>query len=89
MAITSVPKKGLRSASRVVDGEAVVFHTLSGKVHVLNGVGSFIWQEIDGKRSAGDLVNMVCERYDVGRAEAEKDVLEFLQVLTIAEVLEA
>lgn len=68
-------------ASRVLDGEAVLVHPLHGKVKVLNEVGAFIWQALDGRSSAARIAAAVCTRFDVDVRTAETDVLRFLESL--------
>ena len=50
-------------------------------VYTLNELGSMIWQLIDGQTTARKLAEVVGNEYDVGDAEAEKDVVDFLRSL--------
>jgi hypothetical protein len=50
-------------------------------VFTLNEVGVTIWQRINGQTTARELVAAVQKEYDVGAAEAEKDVVDFLSSL--------
>ena len=43
-------------------------------VFTMNETGAFIWEEIDGKRSVGDLVKLLMEEYEVDYATAAADV---------------
>jgi Mrp family chromosome partitioning ATPase len=47
-------------------------------VFTLNEVGTMIWQLIDGQTTVRQLIETVSSEYDVGTAEAEKDVADFL-----------
>ena len=50
-------------------------------VYTLNELGTIIWQLINGQTTARELVEAVRNEYDVEAAEAEKDVVDFLQSL--------
>jgi hypothetical protein len=50
-------------------------------VFTLNEVGTVIWALIDGQTTASQIMEAVRNEYDVGAAEAEKDVLYFLRSL--------
>jgi len=50
-------------------------------VYTLNDVGSFIWQLIDGRRSAQAIAEAVSAEYDVALDQAARDVDELLTTL--------
>lgn len=50
-------------------------------VFTLNELGSVIWELINGRTTVRELAEAVQNEYDVGAAEAEKDVVDFLQSL--------
>ena len=47
----------------------------------LNRVAAFVWEQLDGARSGGEVVDAVVERFDVERARAEQDYLELVETL--------
>jgi hypothetical protein len=47
----------------------------------LNRVAAFIWEHLDGVRTADVIVEAVVERFDVERARAEADTLDLLDTL--------
>ena len=77
----SIPTKGNKTASRVVDDEALVFHSKAGEVRVLNKVGTTIWELIDGKRSIIKIAQELSDKYDVAADIAEKDACDFIDTL--------
>jgi hypothetical protein len=81
------PKKHPRTASRQVDGEAVIVLPGEGTVRVLNAVGSRVWELADGTRSVGDLVETIHDEYDVDRDQAREDVVEFVTSMVAANLL--
>jgi hypothetical protein len=44
----------------------------------LNRVAAFVWEQLDGERSGGDVVEAVLGRFDVERVRAEQDYLELI-----------
>jgi len=50
-------------------------------IFTLNEVGAMIWQLIDGQTTGRQLAEAVRDEYDVEAAEAEQDVVDFLQSL--------
>ena len=72
--------------SRDVAGEKIIV-PIKGHVGDLEGVftlnelGAMIWQLINGQTTARELVAAVRNEYDVGAAEAEKNVVDFLRSL--------
>jgi hypothetical protein len=67
--------------SRPVDGETVIVSPVQGRTRVLNRVGSRIWALADGTRTIGEIVQTICDEYDVPPAEAEADALAFVERL--------
>ncbi len=63
---------------RVVDDEAVIVLPGEGKVKVLNEVGAFIWSQVDGVRRVSEIVDLVCDEYEVDDAQAQADTITFL-----------
>jgi hypothetical protein len=47
----------------------------------LNKVGAFIWERLDGQASGARVVDALVEHFEVERAQAEADYLEFIGVL--------
>jgi hypothetical protein len=50
-------------------------------VYTLNEVGSFIWDLVDGHRSAQSIAEMVAAEFDVPPEQAARDVDELLTAL--------
>lgn len=66
---------------RVVDGEAVIVEPRNGMVNVLSGVGTRIWELLDGVRDVSDIAGILQDEYEVTREQAESDAREFLEDL--------
>ena len=85
--IEAQPKKHPRTASRLVDGEAVIVLPGEGMVKVLNAVGSRVWELADGARTVGEMVETIHDEYDVDREQAQEDVVEFVSTMVAANLL--
>ncbi len=72
------PARSPATASRVVDGEAVIIQPEKGVVNVLNAVGSFIWELSDGSRALEDIAKAVAAEYAVSLDQARSDAEEFV-----------
>jgi hypothetical protein len=66
---------------RDIAGEVVIAERDSGKIRVLNKVGSLIWSLADGTRCFNDVVVEMCRRFEVTPEVAAGDAEEFLRLL--------
>lgn len=81
LSLQSVPAMAAGVVSRDAEGDAVIVHARSGKVSVVNHVGAFIWNQIDGKKSVQEIIEEVVRAFDVSPEQARADTLAFLQSL--------
>ena len=54
---------------------------------VLNEVGKFLWELLQGEQTVDTMVSAITEEYEVSREEAEADICEFLDQLTQYQLL--
>jgi len=73
--------KAPTTASRVIEGEAVILSMETKVLRGLNPVGSRIWELIDGQRSVEEIVGVIVKEFDVEPPRAEEDVRGFLEEL--------
>jgi hypothetical protein len=66
---------------REVDTEAIFLSEDGETVHVLNELGLFLWQLVDGTRTMEDMLDAVCSEYEVARDVATRDLLAFMDRL--------
>ena len=78
MELHDTPTISREFLARDVDDETVILAPSGDQVLSLNPVGSFIWKQIDGAHTVRDIVDILCDEYEVERAQAEADVLAFL-----------
>ena len=81
MQLSIIPSKNETIQYRNIELQAVLVMPKEGKVKVLNHVGAFIWDKIDGIRSIKELVGDIIREFDVNEDQAAKDVIYFLKLL--------
>ena len=47
-------------------------------VYTLNETGAFIWEQIDGERTLGAIIEAMTDEYDIDPLTAESDVFSFI-----------
>jgi hypothetical protein len=50
-------------------------------VYTLNELGTMIWRLMDGQTSVGQIIEAVCQEYEVAPEEVRKDIADFLHSL--------
>ena len=51
------------------------------KKYVLDEVGSYVWELIDGKRTIGEMAELIAKQFKLHRREAQASLLAYLQLL--------
>jgi hypothetical protein len=77
----TVLTKNPDAAFRIYDGQATIVTPSDARVDVLNEAGSRIWDSIDGRRTLGQILEVVLQEYDIDPARAEADLIEFVAAL--------
>ncbi|MEW6607296.1 MAG: PqqD family protein [bacterium] len=73
--------RGSKTASRIVEGEAVIFTPEDSMIHSLNEVGTRIWELLEQEKTIEDIVRVICKEYEVEEKEAEQDIMGFIETL--------
>jgi len=81
MQLSLIPSKNDSIQHKNIELQAVLVMPCEGKVKVLNQVGAFIWDKIDGIRSIYELVNAITREFEVDEERATEDVASFLKLL--------
>lgn len=71
-------KNNEQTAYRTINGEAVVVNLKDSTFHTLNPVATFIWEQADGRIKAEQLIEKICQEFEVDWDTAKKDCLEFV-----------
>ncbi len=73
-----IPKLHPQTAGRVIDGEAVLMLADASEIHVLNSVGSLIYEYADGSHTLGQISHKIAEQFNVSRQQALADAKQFV-----------
>lgn len=76
-----IPKKSNRTASRIIDNEAVVVIPEENIVNVLNKTGTRIWDLVDGERNLDEIATIIASEFGITYEEAYQDLMEFIKDL--------
>lgn len=73
--------KNDKTASRIIDGQAVIMTLEDNTLHTLNDTGSRIWELCDGQRTIGDIAKVIHDGYMIDYDEGRKHCESFVQDL--------
>ena len=73
---------------RDVEGELVVLDLEAKLVHQLNPTARHIWNQCDGQHSITEIIEQLCQTFDIDRITAEKDVKAIVRQLKEAGLLQ-
>jgi len=68
-------------AWREIEGETVIVSPNDSVLHELNETGSFIWNQLDGRRAAAEIAADLAVEYDVKLEDAVRDTETLLEQL--------
>lgn len=66
---------------RIIDGVAIMVSAPEGKLRTLNNVGTLIWQHANGRHTMADIIDLICQEFDVTHTQAMNDAEAFVQEL--------
>ena len=69
-------------AWREIDDETIIISPNDSVMHELNDTGSFLWKNIDGRKSAAELAELLVENYEVKPEIALSDTEALLQEMS-------
>jgi len=85
--LEGVPSRAGGIRWRLVEREVVLIDPDEGELVRFNEIGSQIWQAIDGQRTVAQIVDHVCDTFEVRRRKAQRDVIRFLRQLQRQELI--
>ena len=69
-------------SARLVDGVAVALTEADQTLHTFEGdVATFIWTQIDGRRTLQDILDGILTTFEVDQGRALDDLAQFVQLL--------
>ncbi len=69
-------------AWREIDDETVIISPQDSVMHELNDTGSFLWKNIDGRKSAAQLAELLAANYEVTPDAALSDTQALLEEMS-------
>jgi Coenzyme PQQ synthesis protein D (PqqD) len=70
-------------AARLVGGEMMIMSATDSTFFTLNEVATVLWQAADGLTPLSEIVTAkICQEFDVGPEEAERDAEQFVSELS-------
>ena len=82
--LTTVLSQNKDCPVREVDEGVVILGPSGDMAHSLEGLGAFIWSELDGSQDLGAVLAVILEEYDIDEDTARTDLLEFADQLAEA-----
>ena len=73
--------------STILEGEAVLLNLDNGMYYSLNRVGTVIWELCDGQRTFADILEKICDRFEVDRHQARRDLMTITSQLVEQKLL--
>ena len=82
-------KENNNFVTRDIAGETIIVPVRSNasdldSIYTLNELGTMIWKLINGRTSVSQIIETVCNEYDIAPEVAKKDVEEFLHSIEVA-----
>jgi hypothetical protein len=75
------PLQNPRAAWRIYDGEAVIVSADDSSLHMLNAVGTVVWEAADGGSDLDALTARICREFEIEAERARRDVTAFVERL--------
>jgi pyrroloquinoline quinone biosynthesis protein D len=79
--LSDKPLQNSDMAVRKIDDVFYVMHPDTSELHNFNEVATRVWELVDGQRTVAEIVAVITDEYEVEPAEAESDILAFLDQL--------
>jgi hypothetical protein len=77
----TAPRRHPTAGFRIFEGQATIVMPDGSYIHVLNEIGSRVWDLLNGQRTEAEIVGLILEEFDTTPDIATRDVREFLATL--------
>lgn len=71
-----------------LDGDLVMMNEKLGRYYGISGVGARAWELLETPASVDDLVNSICQEYDIDSETCYRDITQFAQDLMKVNLIE-
>jgi len=85
--LSAVPVPAAGMTVKQIGTETIILTESGEQLHTLDQTGTYVWSEIDGKKSLGQILDGICDEYDVSRERAQADLLEFIDALEEKQII--
>lgn len=86
--LTTIPVPNESYCVRRLGDETVFLAEDGDAIHALDGMGTFIWEAVDGKRTLEGILDRICAEYEVEREVAAADLTEFVEQLAAKDIVQ-
>lgn len=88
VSLETIPVPVDKFTVREIVDETIFMADEGDELHTLDEVGTFIWKAIDGNRTLQNILDCICDEYDIQREIAEKDLIQFISKLAEKGIVE-
>lgn len=81
ISLDQIVRRNEKTASRVLEGEAIVLTPTDSKIHSFNETGSRIWEFLAEEPTVRKVIAQIRSEFEVGEEQAQADVIAFLEEL--------
>jgi hypothetical protein len=64
------------------DDQALIVTPATSTLHILNGTGTYIWKLLENRIKITDIVNKICNEFEIKEEQAETDIRSFIEELS-------
>ncbi len=72
---------------RKLSDETIFLAEKGDKIHSMDEMATDIWETVDGQKNLGDILDIICQQYDVKRSIAEADLMVFMDTIAAKELI--
>ena len=73
---------------QILEEHALLLAPTQGEAHELNQTATWVWQQLEGLISYSDLLDRLCEQFEVVREQADQDLNELLEMMLAKGIVE-
>ena len=77
-----------KAVCRVIDGDIVLLIPEEAMLHALTGCGSRVWELTEGETAVSEIIQRICEEYEVELTRASEEITEFVHKLIEMKLVE-
>lgn len=87
--LSTFVKQSSEQLSCPLNQEVAVLNLKNTIYYSLEGIGPFVWEQLMEKKTVENICSAVAKRFEVEVAQCEEDVIEFLNELARAGLIDA